>query len=341
MALEPKIHALWAAKQTAKGNPAAAATKRLVQVGGDINTARADGSEQFSDLSRFGDAIDYTDTLVGAGDPVIEAHPDQLAYLCWLFFGQETVTGAADPFSHEFTPGTNGGFWATFWKRVGQTVGPVRQKFNDCRIGTLAFDGSQGSKVLHVTPTILSLDPGEVFAADPAAGMPGDDSLLFTEAEGTFEVNGVVLKVSSFQLVCNEDRSPWYGDGVTPADVVEGTPSVTLAVTGLIDAAGLAEYNKRIYGTAAPAAGTKPLKVPEDLGSFECLFTKEDDAGPVAPARSAKFEVPGVKWSPDVAVPPNVAGGAAEITLAGEARRSGSDPQVRITIENGNAAYAA
>lgn len=340
--LEPQVNALWVAKQSAKGSPVAgvAATKRMVQVGGNLEIARADGNERYSDGStRFGSATDFIDTLSGGGDPVIQSHPDQLAYLCWLFFGQETVTGVADPWTHVFTPGSVGPFYSTWWKRVGQAVGPVRQKFNDVLISQLVIDGSQGQKVLHATPSLLCLDPGEVMTTDPSPGLPTTDPLLFTEAQGVTTIDTIAYKVNSFQLSMNEDRSLWYGDDVRAADAFPGTPTITIAVTLLVDSTGLAEYYKRYYGTATPAVNAKPTRYPDALGAFDTTFTKQTSAGAVSPARSARIEVPGIRWVPDAAVAPNQAGGATELTLTGEARVSGANPLVRVTVLNGSAAY--
>lgn len=342
--LEQNINALWVAKQSAKGSPVAgtSATKRMVQVGGSSPAiARTDGNEPFSDLDRFGNATDYVDTILGSGEPDIQGHPAQLAYLFWLFCGQETVTGAADPWTHVAQPGTVGPFYSTWWKRVGASVGPVRDKFNDALITQLKISGSQGQKVLHVTPTLQVVDPGEVMTADPTPAMPTTDPLLFTEAEGTFTIDGTVYKVSSFELVANEDRSPYYGDGVIPVDFPTGNPTSTLAVTLLMDSAGIAEYYKRYYGTATPSVNAKPIRVPDALGVFTCKFTKKDAAGPVAPERSAQIDVAGVRWTPDVAVGANQSGGATEVTLAGGCRKVAGQPLWKVTTKVGEAAFTA
>jgi hypothetical protein len=89
---ELNIHALWAAKQTAQGTPNTAGTKRLVQLGGDLKVSRDDGSQNYSDLGKFGDATDWLNALSGGGSPVAEMTPEELAYLLWLFHGGETVT---------------------------------------------------------------------------------------------------------------------------------------------------------------------------------------------------------------------------------------------------------
>lgn len=341
MALESNLYALWGAKQVAKGTPAAEATKRFRQVAGDVSTSREDGSEGFSDMDRFGNMTDFVNTLSGQGAPGIQATPTEAAWLFWIFFGADTVTGAADPWKHVFTPQANGGFWATFWKRVGSSV-TDKEKFNDCKVGQLVLEGSTGQKVIRVTPSILSLDPGEKFAVDPAAPaeVPKEEPFLWTEGVGTFKVNGVVLKGSSqFTATWDEGLSPYYGDDVIAIDLVTGNAQITLGTTILVDQGGLEEYNKRIYGSAAPAAATKPLKVPEALGSYEFKLTKKNAAGEVVPKRNMLVQFPGVKWAPDVAIPPSPDGGAVELSLGGGMRKVAPEPGSRITMEIGNAAF--
>jgi hypothetical protein len=340
MALESNLYALWAAKQTAKGTPATEATKRFNQVAGDVNTNREDGSENFSNMERFGNMTDFVNTLTGEGAPGIQATPTEAAWLFWVFFGADTVTGAADPWKHVFTPQANGGFWATFWKRVGSSV-TDKAKFNDCKIGQLVLEGSTGQKVIRLTPSVLSLDPGEKFAVDPAAPeQPKEEPFLWTEGVGAFKVNGVVLKGSSqFTATWDEGLSPYYGDDVIAQDLITGNANITLGTTILVDSEGYSEYNKRIYGEASPAAGKKPLKVPEALGSYSFKLVKKNAAGALVPARTLEVVFPGVKWAPDVAVPPSPDGGAIELSLGGGMRKTGAEPGSKITMEIGNAAF--
>src|SRR4051812_45600406 len=98
MALESNIIGLWASKQTAKGSPATmtVGTKRMRWVGGDIQTNRADGSENWSDGTLFGQIVDFVNPIVGNGAPVVQAQSGILAYLAWLAAGQETFTAAVN-----------------------------------------------------------------------------------------------------------------------------------------------------------------------------------------------------------------------------------------------------
>lgn len=350
--VESNIYGLWVAKQTAKGSPAATATKALIQVGGDFSTNREDGSEAWSDLERFGSQTDYVNTIVGEGNPAVEAQPDTLGYICWLFFGQESVVGAADPFEHTFTPGTNGGFWSSWWVRVGQNV-VRREKYADCKIGSLAIEASTGAKVLRVTPTIISLDPGETFnaGADPTPVINkaiSEEPFRYNEGQGTFTVGvpqggagvpTVISGQSQFTATWDEALSAYYGDDVVPHDLVPGNPTIGAAITLLADEEGRAEYNKRIFGTGDPNAGTKPLHHLEGVSSYGFTLTRQTADGAVTPDRTFELDIPALRWSPDVALPPNPDGGPIELSIAGSMRKIVGRPASELTIENGSAAY--
>jgi hypothetical protein len=322
------------AKQSAKGTPATTATQRIQQVGGDISTSREDGSENFSDLDRFGNAVDFINTIQGEGSPVCHAAPNATAYLCWLFFGGETFTaaGGATAPKYVFTPQTNTGFWSTWWKRVGLSE-IVRQKFNDAKIASLRIEGSTANKVVKVTPSLVALDPGEKFGTDPAAALETAKPFLYTDAVGTFTIDGTVFSAQTqFAVTCEAGLAPFQGDAVKFQDMVAGNANITMeGPTILLDTEGLAQYNQIIYGTASPTNGQKPRTDRPSVGSFSCEFSR----GTGLTRESLKIELPGVKWSPDLAVAPNPDGGAIELPLNGQMRKVSGSPAIRVTVETG------
>lgn len=334
--VETKISGLWVAKQAARGAAAAAAIKRLRQVTGNVKSDRSDGREKFGTDDRFGDAQHFVDSIVGSGDPGIQAQPGTLAYLLYLFAGQETVTpGAGEEAGvekHVATPAAAGGFWSTFWKKVG-AADVVREKFADCKIGQITIEGSTGQKVVRVTPTVLSLDPGEKVAADPVKAFDPEDAFLYTEGESAFEINGEVIRAQSqFNITITENLEPVYTESVVPLEVAPGDPDITAALTLVLNTDGLKIYNREVYGDPEPAAGTKPLKTLAPVGSYEFLLSKSAEL-------EFGLDLPGMKWTPDVAVEPNPAGGVAEVSLSGMLQRAAGEPAWRSTIKNADAAY--
>lgn len=354
---ESNIYALWAAKQAAQGTAAAdgAAARQFIQVAGDISPERADGSEAWSDLDRFGDATDFVDTLIGTGAPTIQATHSELAWLCWLFFGGEVFTAGSAvaaseaPAKHEFVPGANTGFWSTWWKRVGMSE-IVRQKFVDCKVTALRIEGSTANKVVKVIPSITSLDPANTIAADPTgASLPsGEQAFLYTDGEGRFNIDGTVYRGhSQFAIVVDDGQAPYYADSARPHALVAGGASIVLeGITLVLDEDSHALYNAQVYGDPAPAPGTQPITDLPALGSYEIDLRKNYVADGSAGAElrtGLQIEVPGVRWSPDVAIAPSPDGGPIEVALGGGMRKVAGQPAIRVTVETGtddNAAYA-
>lgn len=338
---EVLIYGLWAGKQTAKGTPNTTPPKRFRQVAGDIGLTRNDAQSDASDLTKQGQVVDWIDQLSGGGTPAIEATPNELAFLLWLFAGGETTAAVVGPpakvkHSTKSLPGL--GFWSTWFKRVGQTV-IQRHQFNDCMIGQLQIEGSTANKAVRVTPTVFSLDPAEVKTSDPTAAMPTTIPFLYTDGTGTFAVDTVSWSGhSQFTAVFNDDLQPVYGDDVTIYDLAIGDPVTTIAATSVMDANTLAWWNQRVYGTAAPAAGTKPIKVLNALGSY-LFWLKARTTAAALSGDEFKMSMPNVKWTVPAAPAGSPGGGSAEVALAGVARRVGATEPWLIDVNNDDVAY--
>lgn len=255
--------------------------------------------------------------------------------------GALTATTAGTGFTHVATPSDNGGFWSTWVKSVGKTV-VHRSQFNDCRITQMDLEGSSANKVFQITPTFMSLDPGVLIDADPTQVDDAINPFIYTEASGTFTIDGNVFRGhSAFSLSLQWGLTEWYGDDVTAFDVVNTTATVQLnGITIILDAQGLAFYNNLIYGTPTPEANAKPKHDITGLGSYSCKFTK---VNPVTGGEQHSLEVtiPSVKWSPDLAIPANPAGGPVEFALAAEFRKTTTDPAYTITTVTSDAAYSS
>jgi hypothetical protein len=275
-ALETRSEGLWVAAQAAKGTAATAASaKQGRKVGGGASPGRDDGSENWSDGSRFGSSTDFVNTISGDGNPVLQGTADIIGLLSWIMCGQETVTGAQDPIQHVITPASSG-FWSTFWKKVGASVGPLRQQFIDCRLSSIRIEGSTANKVVKITPTFTSLLPGVVYTTDPV-GVPSTDvPFLYTDGAARFNIDGQIYRAhSSFAIVISDAAAAWYGDTPFAQDVTFGVATVTLeAITILLDAQGLQRYNTQIYGVPAPVAGTQPLTSIPSPGSYTADLQK-------------------------------------------------------------------
>jgi hypothetical protein len=446
MPQELNIYGLWGGKQTAKGTPNATPGHRFIQVGGDFNMAKDEGSEDYSDLTKYGGATYWVNSLVGNGNPAIEATPSELAFLLWLQHGSEattagtnnvwtiagapasgtfnlviwdgaqsiTVTGiantvtaaalatsinsamttagytgtpvvtgggplnttaitvtfsgtgaAAKPFyltktadttspavtltattpavrtKHTFTPSLTPGFYATFVRRLG-TTDVSRHAFNDCRVGGMTLEASTANKAVRITPTVLSLDPFNTVASDPAQTLPSGveiNPFRYTDATSAFVFNGTTVPgQSSMTMTLNEDLQPVYGDDAVPYDFAVGNPSATLGLTLIFDAAGHAQWNYLAYGTTTPATGAKPLRGPAADVSYTATFSQKDAQGNLT-GNVLKITIPRLHTPVPDAPGPNPGGGNAEITLAGTILPPGGATQpYTIDVNNGDTA---
>ncbi len=344
--LESNYYGLWIGKQTAKGSPNASPSKRLIQVAGDFQLPRDDGSENYSDLQKYGATTDWVNSLLGTGEPASEATPTELAYVLWLFHGAETVSAVTGPPTaqkHTFIPSSGLGHYFTAYARVGNSV-IRRQRFDDCIITKVVIEGSTANKAVRVTPTILSLDPGAAFTSDPAAALPTDKPFLYTDGTGTFTIDTIVFAgQSTFQLTIDDAWTAIFGDDNVPFDLVQGTPSVAISVNLYFDATMLTRYNNLVYGTASPTLGTKPVKRVGALGSYSFWLKQKDNTGALN-GREFKLTIPGVKWVIPDAPGPNPDGGVTEVTLAGAMRPT--DPTyvvkpytIDVNTANGDVAF--
>ena len=446
-ALESNIFGLWAAMQPeGRGTPAdmSVGSKMLRWIGGDITTARTDGTEDYSDNTLFGPTVDFVNTLIGNGSPQIQAQPGTLAWLSWLACGQEPVTGGANDvqtitstatggtigismngykatvafdataeqvatamnaavnasdvslpagsftatggplgtagvvltgagplanmpfptmtidnsnatggtaevahttvgegFTHTATPSDAGGFWSTWFKSVGSSTN-IKHQYNDCRISSLMVEASSASKVAHVTPTLISLDPGEIESTDPTKADDGTIPFIYTEGAGSWTIDDIVFNGhSAFSMTATWGLTEWYGDDVTPYALVNTRASVALnAITIILDEQGLGEFNQIIYGSRNPTPGTRPLHTVSPLGSYAGTLTKVSPYTGL-PQASVTFEFPTMKWDPGLSITPSVAGGPVEIPLAGAFRKQPGQIPFTITTVNPDPAYTA
>lgn len=333
--IETNIESIWFGAQAAKGTPATRPQKHMRKVGGDVDYNRTDGSENYSDLDQFGNAQDFVDSIIGNGNPTIQATPDDLAYILWLFFGSETVTTVGSDSRHRFVFSSSVPKWFTCWKRVGNEI-TLRQLFYDCRISSLAVECSSGSKIMRVTPTFMSLSGGRIYDVgdEPAIPQSDEDAFLLTEGEGAYLVDGVAMPISQFAFTMDRAYSTVPGDGVRAIELAPGNASITCTAQMTINEQGIAHYNRQIYGRAAPTSADSPITTIPQKGSLRGTIARTSPR-----ARSLVAEIPGVKWSPDIAIAGNPDGGAADMTLSGAMRKVSGQPAISIDVLNGSAAY--
>lgn len=336
-AIETNQYALWAGKQSAKGTPAATPPYRMVQVGGVVGVNRDIGSEKYSDGTKYGTATDFANSLLGSGELALQATPIETAYWFYLLNGAEAVStiAAAAPIPalsrHQFTPSPGRGFWFGAFQKTGSST-IVRDRNDDCLVTKLVLEASSANKVMRLTPTVISLDPAVKFTADPVKALPTERPFLHTDAsanagatsDGKISVNGTTFRTANqFRIEVDEAWTPYYGDATTPAEMIQGEPSVAVATTILADENGVAWLNMETYGTASPALGAKPLRNVPARGAFETVHRQRDNSGAFT-GIAMDVTVPAVQWTLPGPITPNPAGGLTEIPIAGTMRAPAS-----------------
>lgn len=107
------------AAQSGRGTVNATPQKRPVHVAGDVKPTRDVGSEPFSDLTKFGDATDWLNSISGAGSPSAEMTANELAYYLWLYHGAETNAAAVNEVqSWSLSGAPTGGAITLLWAGV-------------------------------------------------------------------------------------------------------------------------------------------------------------------------------------------------------------------------------
>lgn len=89
---ETNIYRAWAAKQAAKGTPATDSDVSFNLVTGGVVVAVESGNENYSDGTAFGGVTTWLNSITGTGTPGVEGTVDELAWLLWMFHGDEDVS---------------------------------------------------------------------------------------------------------------------------------------------------------------------------------------------------------------------------------------------------------
>jgi hypothetical protein len=247
-----------------------------------------------------------------------------------------TVKSAGTYAEHTYIPLSTGGFFSTWFKRLGGSF-IIRQKTFDGKIGTLAIEGSTQNKVVRATTTFVGLKPGVMFVEgeEPTGKINlANVPFIYTEGAGNYNIDGFAFHGhTNFNVTWDLALTPVYGDEVVPYDLVPGLAKVTIAASLILDQLAFEEYCRIIYGEAKPGAGKEPLQHLPLMGSYEVHLIKST-------GESLKILVPSVHWAPGLSLPPNPSGGVIDLGMTGEMRKQQGSSATTITILNpDNAAY--
>lgn len=345
MLQELGIHALWAAAQSAKGVALADAgfVHRFRHKGGGwLALQREDGSQRVSNLGKFGTATDWVQTLGGVGAPPNEATPEELAWWFWAFEGGEVASAVVGPpakTKHTITPIAGVGKFIGVRGRVGASQ-ITREQFNDVLVSQLVLDGSTANQALTITPSLLSIDPAVIKTTDPSLALPVKRPLLHSEGSTRFVIDTFTFRGhSQFTLTLTLDLTPVYGDDNVIYDFAIGNANLTIGATIFLDSEGIPEYNRLVYGVAAPGVDVKPLRRLPALGSYALDVRALDPVTGAVNGDKSVLTLPGVKWNVPDKPAPNPEGGPAELALTGEMRAISGQPEYTLAVDCDAAAF--
>jgi hypothetical protein len=330
--LEGSQYAYWIGKQA--GGQGSAATNAqmtipLAVTGGSVSSTRSDGQERFPTYGgRFYSAVDWVDSIEGQGELTCAGHPTTAAALAKFFLGTEVAGGGTAPYTKTLTAATSS-LWTTLVKKVGVLEGtgagaPRREQYEDGRITQLVFEGSTANKMLRVTPTFLFARPGKIReTTDPTATIPSERPFVYTDGSSQFKFSTdtatavIQTSTTSFQITVNDTLNAAPGDTITPLGYLPGESICSVAIETTANADSIGQYNRLMYGAAAPSVGDYPTSdLPSVYGSLDIKLNYGTGAG----ARSIQFLIPQIKWTPTGEIPTNTDGSPVTLNFTGEAR---------------------
>lgn len=324
-------------RQSAKGTPATAATTTVGYdqpkwAGGHLSPNKKLGNAEFIDGSRFGSPSTYTDAVGGeVGSLSLQLQPENAGLYAAAILGVDTVTGASDPYTHTITSAGTSGHWATWWQKVGSSVGPERQRFSDSKIAKLALSSTFADKVLKADLDIQSLSAAQTFSTDAAKSQNTSDPYFHTEATGTFSVDSTVInEVTESMLEIDTQMKPFYGDSIAPLQLIEGKGLITNSVKSIVTDDTLGKFRKAVYNAASPSSGTDPNSA-VFYAAISQTYTR-------SATRTLSISAPRVAIDPaTMNVAPKPEGGEIELTLGGTALKNGATAALTIVALSADA----
>ena len=324
-------------RQSAKGTAATAATTTVGYdqpkwAGGHLSPNKKLGNAEFIDGSRFGSPSTYTDAVGGeVGSLSLQLQPENAGLYAAAILGVDTVTGASDPYTHTITSAGTSGHWATWWQKVGSSVGPERQRFSDSKIAKLALSSTFADKVLKADLDIQSLSAAQTFSTDAAKSQNTSDPYFHTEATGTFSVDSTVInEVTESMLEIDTQMKPFYGDSIAPLQLIEGKGLITSSVKSIVTDDTLGKFRKAVYNAASPSSGTDPNSA-VFYAAISQTYTR-------SATRTLSISAPRVAIDPaTMNVAPKPEGGEIELTLGGTALKNGATAALTIVALSGDA----
>lgn len=208
------------AKQSAKGTAAANPAYTVGVAGGVMAPTR-----EMDDLPYTGDTAQragrYVKSARGEGSVSMLAHPDLLGLLLYEICGAQAISGAAVPYTHDFTLTDN--VPQTTPMTVWQMLPDAWWRYTDVYMNQLTLSGQSGENIM-MEASMMALNARQITTAptytllNPEPRFKYIGSVVKLEADNATPV--VVDNVESFELTINRDLELRYGAKLTPTFVI-------------------------------------------------------------------------------------------------------------------------
>lgn len=323
-------------RQSAKGTKATAATvtvgyNRPKLLSTNLKSAKTLGQEEYVDGNRFASPSMFTDRVAGnVGTVSLQVQPENAGLYAAAILGVDTVTGAADPWTHTITSAGTSGQYGTWWQKIGSAIGPQRGLYWDAKIAKLTRSAKTDQKIMHYDLDVACLTAAEVFTTDAAKTEDATDPYLWTEVTGAVTFDATInTDINEEILTVDTGIEAWWGDNITPGQLIEKKGAITYSLKTIVTDNTLLKYNKAIYNNTAPTAGTTPVAA-VFYAAVSSVYTR-------SATRTMTTTMPKVAVDPaDMMVAPLVEGGPVELTFGGQVLKSGATPALTITVLSGD-----
>jgi len=300
--------------------------------GTSIGPDRAIQTVRTAEGERAADGISVIGEMGSGGTINFVAQPKNLAAVLYGALGALESSGVANPFTHAVTPDQAGKpLWITGWLKI-DTINMV---IPNLMINTLKLTTSSDKRLF--TGEMVLMGAGAVQNKTSPPAIPATKEAVaeifsWDMAKGTWELDDATVGyIKAYELNINNNLTGIPGEDYFFYDIQEGPLDLDYKATITIIEA--AQYNLLVWGTATPANDAEP-EAAISMGSFAAKFTQED-----SPECSVAIDVVESQYRnalPKLNVDPD--GKPQDLVL--EARCTGSDPKITLTVKNALANYA-
>jgi Phage tail tube protein len=330
--------------QSAKGTavvPSSTNTMRCLVAGGWLTPVQDSTELEETGTSRLRTQA-YRRMVRAGGSPQFFARPEMIGGLLYAALGAKATTGAADPYTHTFTPAATQPYM-TWWASLGASVTEF-ESFIDCKLVSLRIESSAGNplrataEITGISPTYETPYPPTAIVVETAA------PFLHMDGQGTLKVEGAAVSaIDNFVLTIATGVTAAQGDDYIPDSINEGMLDITVETGQTLS--DFALWRRLHFGSATPtdgataraAAAAGTMELAGSPAGIDFLFTRV--AASPGPERSLELALPRLRVRDMGGAEPNTGGAPLRRTVTYGALLPTSGAAMTATLKNGRSGY--